>query len=204
MAPNDGLSLRALALKILGSSPQSVSRALPSSGTAKIQSVQEHNASVPLSQTLAIGTVGQSRNLALGAEPPHRTALGQSTVPAPYVRPLAVLQARCPAGVEESRWRQTVEDAVAFLSGWGKDSATLGWTSEELFGLHPIAPLARYDAMGLVWLLRGRAVVALTEGMAAIQTPSGGTLSFYRAARRARALGSPDGGAESAEGIWPR
>jgi hypothetical protein len=45
----------------------------------------------------------------------------------------------------------------------------LTWTAKNLFGLHPLAPLARYDAMGLVWLLRGRRVRYLTAIDAVLQ-----------------------------------
>jgi hypothetical protein len=39
--------------------------------------------------------------------------------------------------------------------------------------------LARYDAKGLVWVLEGRAVVAMTEATAAIETKTG-TIINYR------------------------
>ena len=39
--------------------------------------------------------------------------------------------------------------------------------------------LSRYDLTGLVWLLRGRSVVALTESAAAIQS-STGAVTIYR------------------------
>jgi hypothetical protein len=64
---------------------------------------------------------------------------------------------------------------------WGSQAADLGWIANDLFGLHPIAPLARYDAMGLLWLLHGRPVVSLTATEATIQSSSGATLSFQRA-----------------------
>jgi hypothetical protein len=66
------------------------------------------------------------------------------------------------------------------LETWGSQAANLGWTANDLFGLHPIAPLARYDAKGLVWLLHGRPVVVLTETEATIQASSGAMLSFQR------------------------
>jgi hypothetical protein len=56
----------------------------------------------------------------------------------------------------------------------------LGWRSKDLFDLHPIAALARYDAMGLIWLLRGRPVLALTEGTAAIENASGAITVYHR------------------------
>jgi hypothetical protein len=64
----------------------------------------------------------------------------------------------------------------------------LGWTAEELLGLHdpPEAPhpsysrLSRYDATGLIGHLRGSRVVALTTDTAAISTPLGGTLTYRK------------------------
>ena len=56
-----------------------------------------------------------------------------------------------------------------------------------MFGLHQpsatshpsFSRLSRYDETGLIWLLRGRPVVALTEATAAIQS-STGALTIYR------------------------
>ena len=64
----------------------------------------------------------------------------------------------------------------------------LGWTSDELFGLHepPSNPhpsynrLSRYDCAGLVWLLRGNPLVALTENTAAIQHKSGSITNYLK------------------------
>ena len=69
----------------------------------------------------------------------------------------------------------------------------LGWTSRDLFGLHkpPDKPapsyrrLSRYDETGLIWLLRGRPVVALTAKTAAIQSSAGSVTGT--AAQQARA-----------------
>jgi hypothetical protein len=60
----------------------------------------------------------------------------------------------------------------------------------ELFELHSVpgrpAPtycrLSRYDATGLIWLLQGRAVVALTKDEAAIQGSS--AVLVYRKHRK--------------------
>jgi hypothetical protein len=64
-----------------------------------------------------------------------------------------------------------------FAAHCGAKAQAFGWTARELFGLHtpPERPaanyrrLSRYDETGLVWLLRGRSVIALTERTAAIQ-----------------------------------
>jgi hypothetical protein len=91
------------------------------------------------------------------------------------------LERECPALILEDRWRQAVEDGWQFLTAWGEQANAFGWTARELFGLHtpPERPaanyrrLSRYDETGLIWLLRGRPVVALTATTAAIQGATG-------------------------------
>jgi hypothetical protein len=100
---------------------------------------------------------------------------------------LQALDGRCPDYIESDRWRQAVEDGRCFLATWGERAQALGWTARDLFGLHkpPANPapmyrrLSRYDETGLVWLLEGREVVALTEETAAIRWP-GGSVTIYR------------------------
>jgi hypothetical protein len=87
---------------------------------------------------------------------------------------------RCPDYVEADRWEQAVEDGRRFLAKWGDKAAALGWTARDLFGLHipPEQPhpsyqrLSRCDELGLVWLLSGRPVVALTATSAAVESPT--------------------------------
>jgi hypothetical protein len=105
----------------------------------------------------------------------------------PYWPTLTVLEAVCPDLVQVDRWQQAVEDGRAFLETWGKQAESLGWTSRDLFGLqkspdqpHPsYRRLSRYDETGLIWLLQGRPVVALTDGTAAIENPTG-AITVYR------------------------
>jgi hypothetical protein len=83
----------------------------------------------------------------------------------------------CPARIEPADWRQVIEDGHNFLARCAIQSEALGRTARELFGVHPAperpAPsygrLPRYDETGLIWLLRGRTVVALTATEATIQ-----------------------------------
>ncbi|MGO4337894.1 hypothetical protein AB4037_23540 [Labrys sp. KB_33_2] len=77
--------------------------------------------------------------------------------------------------VDPRRWERAKEDAADFLADWGDQAAELGWTAAELFGLHPVAPLTRYDVMGLVWLLNGKEVSELNERTAKI-----GAATYYR------------------------
>ncbi len=101
---------------------------------------------------------------------------------------LAQLERRCPDYIEQDRWQQCVEVARRFVEEWGDIAAALGWVESDLFGLHdpPVNPhpsysrLARYDATGLIWLLQGRRVIALTNDTAAIAEPSGSVTAYRK------------------------
>jgi hypothetical protein len=103
-------------------------------------------------------------------------------------RNLAELERHIPEHVSQAAWEAAVEDGKRFLAKWGAQAEALGWTEQDLFGLHrpPDKPaagysrLARYDATGLVWLLRGRRVCALTERSAAIKNRTSGTVTHFR------------------------
>ena len=82
-------------------------------------------------------------------------------IPAPYAQQLRALQAACPAEVPRDRWLRCLDDARSFFRRWGRQAQKLGWTPHDLLGLHPTAPLARHDEMGLLWTLRGQSVVDL-------------------------------------------
>jgi hypothetical protein len=97
-------------------------------------------------------------------------------VPVLYATAFAQIQANPPADVPRERWYQFVDDAGLFLDLWGCEAERLGWTSADLFGLDPVKPMARYDNMGVLWMLKGEAVLDLTAKSAKL---SGG-LTFYR------------------------
>jgi hypothetical protein len=102
-------------------------------------------------------------------------------------RTYACLTARSPDHVLADRWQQAVQDGRRFLAKWGEQAAALGWTPRDLFGLqkspdqpHPsYRRPSRYDETGLIWLLQGRPVVALTDSTAAIENPTG-AITVYR------------------------
>jgi hypothetical protein len=97
------------------------------------------------------------------------------------------LASRCPNHVQADRWEAAVEDGRRFLTQWGTQADALGWTARDLFGLAPVPDqprpsyrrLSRYDETGLIWLLRGRPVLVLTESTATIESPIG-TVTVYR------------------------
>src|SRR5262245_2916069 len=88
---------------------------------------------------------------------------------------------RPPADVSPKRWLRFIDDCGRFLdSGWAAHAAKLNWHPLDLFGCDRERPFARVDHSGLLWLLNGRKLVALTADSAAIATPSGGSLTFRR------------------------
>jgi hypothetical protein len=108
----------------------------------------------------------------------------------------ALLQSRCPDKIDHGAWQQAVEDGSRFLARWGAQADGLGWTAQDLFGLHAVPDnpsqnyrrLSRYDQTGLIWLLLGRSVVMLTDATAAIENPSGAVTIYYK--RSKPSLGS--------------
>jgi hypothetical protein len=107
--------------------------------------------------------------------------------PISYASALAVLRAEYPVCVDAADWQQAIADGHRFVTQWGKQAEALGWAPIDLFGLHtpPEKPapnyrrLSRYDQTGLVWLLRGRRIVELTQDKAVIETATG-TVSYRR------------------------
>jgi hypothetical protein len=105
-----------------------------------------------------------------------------------FGRWLSELERRCPAHVEQARWQLAIEDGRRFLAGLGGRAEALGWTAADLFGLHEVPDnphptyqrLSRYDCTGLIWLLQGCPVVALTEETAAINMPPGSVTTYRR------------------------
>jgi hypothetical protein len=105
-----------------------------------------------------------------------------------YARAAAAFEAGCPDLVPAERWRQAVEDGRAFLARWGDQAEALGWSPRDLFGLpkppekpHPsYSRLSRYDETGLVWLLQGRDVLALTDSIAGIENSTGNITTYRR------------------------
>jgi hypothetical protein len=144
----------------------------------------------------------------LGAEPPlpvfsnandfeERAALVEDGTGAPreWCEGFARLDlATPPTGFDDKRWRTLLDDGGRFLDRWGAEAARLGWSAEDVFGVHPIAPGARYDAAGLVVLIDGGAVVAIGRRSASIRTKSSGaTLIYLRTPRDGSVCAVGDG-----------
>jgi hypothetical protein len=79
------------------------------------------------------------------------------------------------------RWQRFVDDVGLFLDGrWAEKAAALGWGPLDLFGCDRDKPFARIDQAGLLWLLDGAKLLALTENTATIETRTGARQTWRR------------------------
>ncbi len=102
-------------------------------------------------------------------------------VPETWTQGVADLLAMtCPASCPDDKWQVLREDAYHFLRDHAARAHELGWTALDLFGVHPGKPWARFDCMGLVPLLSGAGVVALSDTEAVIEKPNGARVTFRR------------------------
>jgi hypothetical protein len=120
-----------------------------------------------------------TREIRIGEDANRTLAIPLGSIPALYADTFFGVLAEPPADVPRERWHCCIRDAVEFVDRWGEKAARLGWSAEDLFGLHPAAPMAQYDRMGLLWMLKGEHVVALT----AIGARLSGGLTYYRRGR---------------------
>jgi hypothetical protein len=102
--------------------------------------------------------------------------------PRAWAEALARLNPANPPGdVPPKRWLEFIDDCGHFLDGgWAERAANLGWGPLDLFGCDRQRPFARTERAGLLWLLNGRKLLALTADTAAISTNRGGHLTYYR------------------------
>jgi len=68
-----------------------------------------------------------------------------------------------PASVRPPRWHRLQLDAAAFYETWAAQAAALGWSIYDVFGAHRAKPIERVDMAGLVLLINGRGLAALTD-----------------------------------------
>jgi hypothetical protein len=86
-----------------------------------------------------------------------------------------------PGDVPPRRWLRLMHDCGRFLDGeWAARAVALSWGPLDLFGCDPEKPFARVSRQGLLWLLDGRPLLALTGDTAAIANSTGGRFTYYR------------------------
>jgi hypothetical protein len=89
--------------------------------------------------------------------------------------------AQPPGDVPPRRWRQFVDDVGRFLdSPFCAVARALGWGPYDLFGCDRDRPFARLDQSGLLRLLDGSRLIALSENTATIETPTGARQTYRR------------------------
>jgi hypothetical protein len=79
------------------------------------------------------------------------------------------------------RWEKACRYALLTFRSFGH-SPGRDWGPLDLFGCDRDRPFSRIDNAGLLWLLTGNRLVALSENAAIIETPSGGRQTFRRRA----------------------
>lgn len=85
-----------------------------------------------------------------------------------------------PRGHPPAAWQRMLDDAEQFMDRWATQAAALGWHDWEVWGVHRRAPWRRVDAMGLVPLLRGTRLTALTASEAVLVTATGARQTHHR------------------------
>ena len=77
------------------------------------------------------------------------------------------------------RWLRFVDDVGRFLdSPFCAVAAALGWGPLDLFGCDRERPFARIGQAGLLWLLNGDRLLALTENTATIAIKTGAQQTY--------------------------
>jgi hypothetical protein len=101
-------------------------------------------------------------------------ARARAGAPAQWISGVARLRTMvAPRTYPAHAWQQVITDAERFLEEWARQAAALSWPAWELFGCHRRAPWGRIQGMGLVLLLHGDPLAALTATEAVIRRPSG-------------------------------
>jgi hypothetical protein len=80
----------------------------------------------------------------------------------------------------EERWQQLIDDAGWFMDRWAAQVSAMGWSIEEVFGVHYDKPDTRIDLKGLVPCIGGKEVVAVSADSVTIQSPSGNRQRIFR------------------------
>jgi hypothetical protein len=106
----------------------------------------------------------------------------EAGVPRAWAEGFARLDPDRPAAdVPPKRWLTFIDDVGRFLDGsFAEKAAALGWGPFDLFGCDRDRPFARTDRCGLLWLLKGDRLIALTAETAVIETAAGVRQTYRR------------------------
>lgn len=141
---------------------------------------------VEASQPIIVGFVGSypppiSEN-ARADLPRDPRWLALSNLPEPGRRWASLIEHRAagtdPTSIPAARWQQVLSDAAAFIATWAEQADAMGWTEYDLFAVPP-GP-ERWLRSGLIALLRGRPVIAITADAITIANPRGDPNRYRR------------------------
>ena len=157
------------------------------SGMVPSRNEQEDEQEVSLAEPGTTHTIGTTENDYVRASSndlfEERAAIAEDGAGAPrnWAESFARLDiAERPPDFTGKAWRQLIEDGGRFLDRWASEAARRGWSALDVFGVHPVAPSATYDAIGLVPLIRGGDVVAIGSDHATVRTQEGTLLTYLR------------------------
>jgi hypothetical protein len=166
---------------------QSASRVSYSSGVESVENVEKGRRYSGLifdtssSQVSKNGGQVSKTGRSAALEAPPAGTCAPASVPAEWLQGAARLaETPCPARFPATKWPQVITDAAAFLERWAAQAAALGWPTWELFGCHHCAPWGRIQGMGLVLLLQGDELAALTAAEAVVRIPTGAHQTYRR------------------------
>jgi hypothetical protein len=90
-------------------------------------------------------------------------------------------RANPPADIPLKRWRRFLDDARLFIeNGFAAQAIGIGWHPLDLFGCDRDRPFARIDCAGLLWLLNGDKLIALSQNTATMEARTGTRLTWRR------------------------
>jgi hypothetical protein len=103
-------------------------------------------------------------------------------IPRAWAEGFARLHPDRPAGdVPLRRWQAFIDDVGRFLdSPFCAVASALGWTAYDVFGCDRDRPFAQIDQEGLLWLLNGDRLIALSENTATVERRTGARQIFRR------------------------
>src|SRR6516164_2108564 len=126
--------------------------------------------------------IANRRPAAWGEAEAERAAIVEhdGNIPRAWAEGFARLHPDCPpADVPAKRWVRFVDDVGRFLdSPFCAVAAALGWGPLDLFGCDRERPFARIGQAGLLWLLNGDRLLALTENTATIAIKTGAQQTY--------------------------
>jgi hypothetical protein len=155
---------------------QNVQKPLPTQGFEHFAQIEQRPDSAVAAKPIARGTWGEAEE--------ERGAIVEydGGIPRAWAEGFARLDPdRPPGDVPAKRWLAFIDDIGLFLdSPFCAVAAALGWGPFDLFGCGRDRPFARIDCAGLLWLLNGDKLVALTENTATIETRTGARQTYRR------------------------